>query len=320
MKQSTTALACGFILAAATSFAAGPDKNRREKLDATSDAEPAIAAKVGKEAVYVAEVDDLLASRRRKSTTDDSPELRAAALEQLINQRLVAQYLAREGYAVAKGESDELVDELKRKLSGQNLTFDEFRHRHQLTEHMVRRRLEWDVMWSEFLANEATDEVLEKFFDAHRRDYDGSELRVSHILFAVKPEDGDEKLRAATEQAKKVRSQIVSGELSFAKAAEKYSSGPSRRHSGDLGFIPRRDRMTEAFSGATFALKQGEISEAVLDQFGVHLIQWTDAKPGEREWRDARRELFEAFARQRFNDLAAAERKRVEVKLTASDR
>ncbi|HQU46781.1 MAG TPA: hypothetical protein PK867_28515, partial [Pirellulales bacterium] len=62
--------------------------------------------------------------------------------------------------------------------------------RHGLNERMVRLRLEWDVMWAGYLANEATDESLQRFFDLHRRDYDGSELRVSHILLPVKTEDG----------------------------------------------------------------------------------------------------------------------------------
>ncbi|HQU46428.1 MAG TPA: peptidylprolyl isomerase, partial [Pirellulales bacterium] len=120
---------------------------------------------------------------------------------------------------------------------------------------------------------------------------------------------------AALEQADKLRSQIVSGNLSFTKAAEEHSSGPSRRHGGDLGFIPLHDRMTAAFSRAAFELKKGEISKPVVDQFGVHLIQCTDVKAGDKTWQDARRELVEDFARERFLELAKKQRKEVSVKI-----
>jgi parvulin-like peptidyl-prolyl isomerase len=305
------------LLATSHLYAAGPGNKGPAKAGAPAKPEPPVAAMVGDEPVYSAEVDDILAATPRAKTAgrDAAAELRPAALEQAINRRLVARYLAADGYTIDDAETDDLVKELKRKLDAQRITFDEFLSRHGFNELMVRRRLTWDAMWASYLANEATDKGLEDYFERHRSDYDGRELRVSHILWQVKASDGPSKLAAATQEAEEVRARIVAGKLSFGQAAEKYSAGPSGRREGDLGFIPRHDRMTEAFSRAAFELKAGEISKPVVDQFGVHLIQCTDIKPGQQTWRDARRELVEAFARDRFIELADKQRKKMSVKI-----
>ena len=304
-------------LANGSLYAAGPSSKRSAKSEASPRSEPPVAAMVGDEPVYWAEVDDILAAmpRAKAAGADVATEMRPAALEQAINRRLVARYLATEGYAIDDAEADDLVKELKRKLDTQGITFDEFLARHGFNEVMVRRRLVWDAMWASYLANEANDKGLADFFENHRSDYDGRELRVSHILWQVKAADGDDKRAAALREAEDVRSRIVAGKLSFAQAAEKHSAGPSGRHKGDLGFIPRHDRMTETFSRAAFGLKVGEISEPVVDQFGVHLIQCTDVKPGDKTWQDVRRELLAALVRERFIELADKQRKTVSIKL-----
>jgi peptidyl-prolyl cis-trans isomerase C len=311
----TLCLAIHVLLLNDDSYAAGPSSKRPTKAEVPAKSQPPVAAMVGDEPVYWAEVDDILAATPRAKGADTATEMRPAALEQAINRRLVARYLAAEGYTIDDAEADDLVKELKRKLDAQGITFEEFLSRHGFNEVMVRRRLVWDAMWASYLANEANDKGLEDFFERHRSDHDGRELRVSHILWQVRAADDADKLAAATKEAEDVRSRIVAGKLSFAQAAEKYSAGPSGRRKGDLGFIPRHDRMTEAFSRAAFELKVGEISKPVVDQFGVHLIQCTDIKPGDKTWQDVRRELLEAFVRERFIELADKQRKKASVKL-----
>lgn len=286
--------------------------------DDSKKSEPLIAAKVGDEPVYVAEIDDLLARTRadRGGETDAPPELRAEALEQAIHRRLVAQLLAKQGYAVSNDDTDGLMDDLQRRLEAQNLSLDDFLQRHSFSPEILRRQLSWELMWGRYLENELTDAALEKYFEAHRRDYDGTELRVSHILFRVKDPMAKDAVAEAERQAAQVRQQIAGGKLTFADAAAKYSFGPSRRHEGDLGFIPRYNRMTETFSHAAFQLQPDEISGPVTDQFGVHLILCTAEKPGAKTWQDARRALAEAWTSQRFLELAEKQRTQTRVEYT----
>ncbi|HEX5446328.1 MAG TPA: peptidylprolyl isomerase, partial [Pirellulales bacterium] len=279
-----------------------------------------VAARVGGEAVYVAEVDDLIARTRaaRRGEDEIAPELRAEALEQAVHRRLVTQLLAKAGYAPTDDDVDGLVEGLKRRLEAQELSLDEFLKRHSFTPEILRRQLAWDLMWGRYLAAEMTDEALEKYFEAHRRDYDGTELRVSQILLRVDDPADEDKVRAVERRAAQLRQQIVDGELTFADAAARHSSAPSRRQAGDLGFIPRHDRMTEAFSRAAFQLEIDDISPPVNDQFGVHIICCTDAKAGKKSWQDVRRALAEAWTNQRFLELAHQQRKQARVEYTGA--
>ena len=71
--------------------------------------------------------------------------------------------------------------------------------------------------------------------------------------------------------------------------------------------------MPEAFSQAAFALQAGEISQPVATTFGVHLIQVTEVKPGQRTWQDAAGELKPAMTVYLFRWLADKERMAAQV-------
>ncbi|MDD3012165.1 MAG: peptidyl-prolyl cis-trans isomerase [Candidatus Gastranaerophilales bacterium] len=90
------------------------------------------------------------------------------------------------------------------------------------------------------------------------------EVRASHILVQTK------------EQAEKVRDEILAGK-DFADAAQEYSSCPSGKQGGDLGYFGR-GMMVPEFEKAAFELPVNQVSEPVKTQFGWHLIVVTDKK------------------------------------------
>lgn len=291
--------------------------------------ESAVAATIGDEKIYVGEVRDLVwRSRAHKNRAQAVPaEVEAEALELVINRRLVARRLEQEGFGIGDDELALLMNDLRRKIEAQQSTFEDFLERHGFDETTVARQLAWDVIWRRYVARAATDEVLEKYFNAHHRDYDGTKLRVSHILLRVPKNNeraGDERPNDAqvvakvVKKAENLRAQILSGKLTFADAAAKHSIGASRRQRGDLGPIVRHDQMTKEFSRAAFALEEGDISPPVVDQFGVHLIQCTGVVPGRDTWQDVRRSLLEAWAQERFMELASSERAKSQVAYTSA--
>ncbi|HHT98452.1 MAG TPA: peptidylprolyl isomerase, partial [Clostridiales bacterium] len=73
------------------------------------------------------------------------------------------------------------------------------------------------------------------------------------------------------ETADKALAEIKDG-LSFADAAKKYSSCPSKENGGGLGEFAR-GQMVPEFEDAAFNMKAGEISEPVKTQFGYHIIE-----------------------------------------------
>ncbi len=79
------------------------------------------------------------------------------------------------------------------------------------------------------------------------------------------------------EQAVQIREEIVSGGTpsqvfqNFMSSAKKYSTCPSGKSGGILGWFGRGD-MVPAFEKAAFELPNGQVSEPVKTQFGYHLI------------------------------------------------
>lgn len=89
-----------------------------------------------------------------------------------------------------------------------------------------------------------------------------TQVKASHILVETEAE------------AKKILTEIENGK-DFAQAAMEYSSCPSKRKGGDLGYFSK-GKMVRPFEEAAFALKKGELSQPVETQFGWHLILVTD--------------------------------------------
>ena len=281
LRQSCGVLAASLLIAAT---AVG------QKRAADSEA---VAAKVADHAITVGEVSAAVRATFGDRSLDGAVQTQAEAqtLEQLINRRLVLLALDR-ARITASGEE---IAAAKKKLSGASSKPDGS----QLAE-----QADWQVRWNKYLGQQITDRRLEEFFDAHRRDFDGTEVRVGHILFQGDALGNPAVRRQLVERAAQLRREIVGGETTFAAAAEKYSAGPSRSSGGDLGFIPRHERMVESFSKAAFALGKGEISPAIVTPFGVHLIQCTDLRPGTKTWADVRSALAAAYAQDQFHKLA----------------
>jgi parvulin-like peptidyl-prolyl isomerase len=181
-----------------------------------------------------------------------------------------------------------------------------------MTEAELRQELLWKISWARYVEARSTDENLKKYFDAHRSDFDGTELKVAHILLAV-PAGDEAKRKEALDAATTIREEIATGKISFVDAAKKHSQAPTAKDGGNIGDIRRHEPMPEEFSRAAFALKRGEVSQPVVTAFGVHLIQVLEIIPGQRTWEDCREELRPAVTLYLFRWIAEKERKMAKI-------
>ncbi len=108
---------------------------------------------------------------------------------------------------------------------------------------------------------------MKAFFEKHRSHFDGSKIRVTHIILRPAKNGDQEEVATLQAQAEQIRQDILAKKITFADAVAKYSMGPSRRQNGDLGFIERTGPMVPAFTEAAFNLKPGEISPVVITPF-----------------------------------------------------
>ena len=280
----------------------------------------AVVATVGDDPIRAGEVRRILAKATGGKAVNPAAQafLQAQALEEIVDRRLVLAYAQRTGSAATAAEIDAALAELKARLDSQHRSIDDFLKARQITEDDLRRQLAWNVVWEKYLARYVTEKRMEAYFQSHRRELDGTELEVSHILLRPSAGDGARAIEPLVKQADEIRSAIVAGKISFAEAAAKYSAGPSRKDGGRLGLIGRHGPMDEAFSQAAFALDVDQVSRPVRTPFGVHLIRCDAIRPGAKSLADVRKEVADALARKLLQELSQVERRFSEVKYTGA--
>jgi len=255
--------------------------------------------KVDGQVIHLQEVDREVkrALKGRSASPEVVVQLRSHALEQLIRRRLVLQYLNRQkGFGASSADIDLRVEQIRRKLESRQRTLDQYLQQTKQTLAELRHRLAWEIAWPLYVEQQLTDEALEKFFQKRRRDFDGTQLRVSHMLLAMQ----DGAAEAALARAEAICQDIRSGKVTFADAAREHSTAPSAAEGGDIGFISRHDPMPEDFSQVAFELKENAVSDPVVSDFGVHIIQCTAIQPGDKTWQKVHEPLTVAAAEHLF--------------------
>jgi parvulin-like peptidyl-prolyl isomerase len=297
----------------------GPSASRGGARAAASAGDDRVVARVGGQPVYAAEVEQQLRQVLGDAPIDPAqrPALWEAARQKLIDRQLVLLALTEAGLAASKADVDLALARFEKQLQAQNRTLADHCAAVGLSVEQVRRALAWSLSWQRYCERYLTPENLEKYFQQHRRQFDGTELRVAQIFWKLPPESDPAARKAAFEaalgQAQEVRAAILAGRQSFADAARQHSQAPSRSDGGDIGWIERHRPMSEPFSQAAFRLKVGEVSEPVETPLGLHLITVLEEKPGQRTWQEAEAELREAVAVYLFRWLADRQRPKVRI-------
>jgi peptidyl-prolyl cis-trans isomerase C len=90
------------------------------------------------------------------------------------------------------------------------------------------------------------------------------QVRASHILVNTEQE------------ANNLSAQLKAGKK-FADLARQFSTCPSGKAGGDLGFFGK-GQMVKQFEEAAFSMKKGQTSPPIRTPFGYHIIMVTDTK------------------------------------------
>jgi hypothetical protein len=297
-----------------------------------ADPDPVVAT-VGAEAIHRGEVERLVTkvARGKKLSAESQRFLQAEVLEQIIARRLVLAYARRMDEAPTAAELAAQRAKVESQLAAQHISMEDFLKTQAVAASDFDRQLAWNVVWERYRARYVTPARLDAHFAAHHRDFDGTEMEVSHILLRPSAADrpdfrgnengtvpldaqGKATLKDLVRRAEAIRREIASGKLTFADAAQKYSTGPSAKDGGRLGLISRHGPMDEAFSRAAFALEAGEVSQPVQTPFGVHLIRCDRIKPGGKQVAEVRQDLEDALAAELLDKLSTLERRRTSVK------
>lgn len=126
-----------------------------------------------------------------------------------------------------------------------------------------------------------TDADIKSYYDQNAARYTVEEQRrASHILLTA-PKDAPAKDRAAARaKAEALLTQLRKNPSDFARLAKENSQDPgSAERGGDLDFFGK-GMMVKEFEDTAYKLPKGQISNVVESEFGYHIIQVTDVKPG----------------------------------------
>lgn len=120
-----------------------------------------------------------------------------------------------------------------------------------------------------------TEDMLQTEYDAAKAEFEPEERRrASHILIEVNSEVDEAAAIAVVNSAK---ARLAAGE-SFAQLASELSTDlGSKDNGGDLGFAGK-GVYVGPFEEALFSMSVGEVSEPVVTEFGVHLINLVDSE------------------------------------------
>ena len=143
-----------------------------------------------------------------------------------------------------------------------------------------------------------TDEEITKHYDANKSKYtEDASVSAKHILVS------------SEEEAKKIKAEIESGEISFEDAAKKYSTCPSNAEGGNLGTF-KRGMMVPEFEDAAFNAEINKVTEPVKTQFGFHLIKVEEKNESKEKTFDevkevVKNELIQQASQKKYLDLVS---------------
>jgi parvulin-like peptidyl-prolyl isomerase len=275
-------------------------------------AEPTdLAATVNGTPITVGEVTTLAEKRLAAVKTLDpalEPRLQAEILQGLVDFRLLQSYFKDSPNRPTDEQVGAAMENLRKQLIAKDpaMTLEKLATATGQSAEQFREELVVKISVNKEIGSTTKLPDLEKFFAEHRAEFDGTELRVSHLLLRPLQRVTPQELLQLETQAAKIREAILGKKLTWTAAVEKYSQGPSRAHNGDLGFIRRDGPMVEPFNRAAYTLRAddgSEISPPIITPFGVHLITRTGSKPGKKTLAEVRPQVEGAFVQSRANEL-----------------
>jgi parvulin-like peptidyl-prolyl isomerase len=281
-----------------------------------------VAARVNGEAIPLTDVKAVLDVR--PSPVPLAPEqeraVRKAALDMLVDDTLIRQFLRQKVAAPSPGDVEKVVDELKDALKKQGKTLDFFLREEKQTDQQLRADIITDLQWKSFLGARYSDNETKAYYEANRPFFEKVQVKASHILVkspATMTQAEKDNLKARLEN---LRTLILSSQpqLTFEDAAKKYSDCPSKDRGGDLGYFTYKFMVVEPFARAAFATAKGQISNVVTTELGMHIIKVTDRTAPEPADFNIMKDIVRKTMAQEsdlFRDILTQQRKTAKVEI-----
>lgn len=151
-----------------------------------------------------------------------------------------------------------------------------------------------------------TEEETREYYNNHINEFMRPiEVEIRQILFIIDPDANDAQRDKKEAEAKDVLKRIRGG-ADFIEMARKYSEGPSADKGGYLGSF-KKGEMILAIEKAAFILREGEVSDLIKTELGIHIIKIEKSmvdvvKPLDEVGEEIKKELFKEKMKARFDE------------------
>lgn len=283
-------------------------------------AKPEIAATVNGEVITLAEVDAVLKHTLPLTplTAAQRRQMRVEVVSDMVDDVLVRQFLRKSGPKVDPAEIDAQYKAYGEKLQKDGKSLAAWLKETGQTEAQVKESWTTAMQMTGYVKLNTTEAQLKAYFEASKEHFERVEVKVRHIVTRVNKNAPAAERAAAKEKLEALRAEIAAGKADFAAAAKKHSHCPSAPTGGDIGFIARKGGLVdEAFAKAAFALKPNELSGVVETDFGLHILQVTERKPGtSTTYEKAATDVLDSYADDFRAELISKLRKEGQIQIT----
>ncbi len=232
------------------------------------------------------------------------------ALEALIDDLLLQNFLRTNGPPIALSEVEKKRAELAEALKKEGKTLQDYYKESGQNDAQLRTNIVSMLQWLAYVKEHVTEADTKQYYVENKDFFDRVMVRASHIVMRVSPSAPDSERQAVRAKLQALRQDILSNKIDFAEAAKKHSQCTSAPGGGDIGFFSRKLEVEEAFGKAAFALQVGDISDIVETDYGMHLIKVTARKPGQpSDYAKIKEEVRELYIEEMRLALLAQQRK-----------
>jgi parvulin-like peptidyl-prolyl isomerase len=251
-------------------------------------------------------------------STEQRKEIEANAINLLVEDMLMRQYLRKNAPAVPPADIEKELQDLVAELAKQKppQTLADFLKETGQTEQQLRNDMSARLQWKAFINPRLTDQVVKQYYDANKVFFDKVLVRASHILLSVPANASQADKQMIYNRIMAIRQEILSGKIQFSDAAVKYSDCPSKKNGGDIGLFPYKFAVLEPFAKAAFSMKIGDMSDIVATDFGYHIIKVTDRTTGQPSNFDAiKNEVKEIYAQEIYQTIISDQRRSAKIEM-----
>lgn len=211
----------------------------------------------------------------------NTPGLREQVLQSMINEKLIVAKAIEDSVVVSDEEVTQQLDAVIRErvqAVGSEERLEQYygmpisRIKREFRDEMRNSLLAQKLQQQRFGAAQIGRLDVEEFYRMYKDSLGEvpDEVELAHIV--VKPKF-DEIAKAETRKKMQALLDSLKASVPFEDLARRHSQDPgSASQGGDLGLV-RRGLFVKEFESAVFALKEGQISDIVETEFGLHIIQ-----------------------------------------------